>query len=123
MLIRRGQAPRSGEWSLPGGRIEPGESEPEAALRELTEETGVTATLGRKIATIDAEFEGVRYRLHDYVALWDSGAPKGADDALDARFVAIDTIEELGMWTKTVEVIHDAYSAIEPRAAKQGTLA
>jgi len=123
LLIRRGQAPRQGEWSLPGGRIEPGESEPDAALRELAEETGVTATLGPKIATIDAEFEGARYRLHDYVALWDSGTPKGADDALDARFVAIDTVDELGMWAKTVDVIQNAYSAIEPRAKKQGTLA
>ena len=87
LLIRRGKAPRAGEWSLPGGRIEPGESEREAALRELAEETGVCAELGPKVATIDADFEGVSYRLHDYVAHWVSGEPAGADDALEAAFV------------------------------------
>jgi len=43
LLIQRGTAPRKGEWSIPGGRIEEGESEAQAALRELYEETGVRA--------------------------------------------------------------------------------
>ena len=41
LLIRRGTPPRQGQWSLPGGRIEPGEAVRNAALRELREETGV----------------------------------------------------------------------------------
>ena len=45
LLIRRGRPPRQSEWSLPGGRIEPGERAVDAALRELLEETGVTAEI------------------------------------------------------------------------------
>jgi 8-oxo-dGTP diphosphatase len=123
LLIRRANPPRAGEWSLPGGRIEPGESEADAALRELTEETGVTARLGAKIAVIDADFEGFSYRLHDYAAVWISGEPCAADDALDARFVSVADIGALGMWDKTNAVIRDAYSAIRSRPVKKGRLA
>lgn len=122
LLIRRANPPRAGEWSLPGGRIEKGETEQAAALRELSEETGVTATLSEKIAVIDADFEGFSYRLHDYAAIWECGEPKGADDALDARFVPIEDVDTLGMWSKTNDVIHDAYSAIRTRAGKKGSL-
>lgn len=123
MLIRRANPPRAGEWSLPGGRIEPGESEADAALRELMEETGVTATLGEKVAVIEADFEGFCYRLHDYAAVWTSGDPCGVDDALEARFIPVADIGALGMWSKTNTVIRDAYSAIESRPVKKGGLA
>jgi 8-oxo-dGTP diphosphatase len=108
LLIQRGKAPRAGEWSLPGGRIEPGETEAEACLRELFEETGVRATLGPKVATIDADFEGFCYRLHDYAATWTSGDVIAGDDAADARFIPIADIAALKMWPKTEAVIRDA---------------
>lgn len=123
LLIRRANPPRAGEWSLPGGRIEPGETERQAALRELSEETGVSATLGDKVAVIDADFEGFSYRLHDYAAQWTSGQPKGADDALDARFVPVADIGRLGMWLKTNAVIRDAYAAINSRPVNKAPLA
>ncbi|MGJ8559009.1 MAG: NUDIX hydrolase [Litorimonas sp.] len=123
LLIRRANPPRAGEWSLPGGRIEVGESERDAALRELTEETGVSATLGDKVAVIDANFEGFSYRLHDYAAVWISGEPCAADDALEAKFVPVADIGALGMWPKTNSVIRDAYSAIRSRPVKKGPLA
>ena len=113
LLIKRGTAPRKGEWSIPGGRIEAGESEEAAALRELIEETHVTANLGVKVATIDAQFEGYNYRLHDYVAVWISGEPKGGDDAAHAVFIAPDDLEELEMWPKTREVIEIARRALK----------
>lgn len=109
LLIRRGQAPRAGDWSIPGGRIEPGESEPHAAIRELMEETGVRAKLGDKFVTIKAHFEGKNYNLHDYPALWVSGEPCPGDDALQARFFPIEDISHLKMWPKTEEVVRGAY--------------
>ena len=109
LMIQRGQAPRKGDWSIPGGRIEAGESEQVAALRELMEETGVTADLGAKIATIPAVFEGYHYMLHDYIATWKAGEPRAGDDAADCAFVPIDAVSDMELWAKTREVILDGY--------------
>lgn len=113
LLIQRGTAPRKGEWSIPGGRIEDGESYEKAALRELDEETSVKATLGPKIATIPALFEGFNYTLHDYVAEWVSGHPVAGDDAAKACFVPIEEIAALNMWPKTEDVIRLGYSILK----------
>ena len=110
LLIQRGTAPRKGEWSIPGGRIEAGETEAVAAIRELTEETSVTADLLTKITALDADFEGYHYRLHDYLARWTSGTPKAGDDADEARFVPISEIDALGMWPETVRVIREGHA-------------
>ena len=118
LLIQRGTAPRKGEWSIPGGRIEAGESERAAALRELAEETGVTAQLGDKVAEIEAEFEGYRYRLHDYAAIWSAGEPCFGDDAADARFVPPHELDALGMWPKTREVIETARASLPAQSCK-----
>ena len=115
LMIQRGQAPRKGEWSIPGGRIEAGESEQDAALRELMEETSVTADLGEKIATIPAVFEGYHYMLHDYIATWTGGTPRAGDDAADCAFVPIETVPEMALWTKTRDVILDGYKLWQTR--------
>jgi len=56
LLIKRGKPPRMGQWSIPGGRIEKGESELQAAARELFEETSIRANKFQKIETIDTDF-------------------------------------------------------------------
>jgi len=109
LLIQRGTAPRKGEWSIPGGRIEAGETEAVACLRELSEETSVEAQLLTKITALDADFEGFHYRLHDYLARWTSGEPKAGDDADKARFVPISEIASLGMWPETERVIREGH--------------
>ena len=107
LLIRRGTPPRQGEWSLPGGRIEPGERAVDAALRELREETGVEAEITGLIDVVDGLFPeaGRHYVLIDYAARWVSGEPVAGDDALEARFVALDEIESLIEWSETRRII------------------
>ena len=112
LLIKRGTPPRKGEWSIPGGRIEANETQRDAALRELFEETGIMAALESKVATIDAQFENYNYRLHDYAARWISGEPQFGDDAVDARFVSPKDLDDLGMWPKTREVIETARQSL-----------
>ena len=107
LLIRRGTPPRQGEWSLPGGRIEPGERAVDAALRELREETGVEAEITGLIDVVDGLFPeaGRHYVLIDYAARWVSGEPVAGDDALEARFVALDEVERLIAWSETRRII------------------
>lgn len=114
LLIRRGTAPRIGEWSLPGGRIEWGEGAAQAALRELQEETGVTAQLIGLIEVVDGVFRSRssgavtrHYVLIDYAARWLSGEPIAGDDAADARFIPLCDIASLGMWDETVRIIRE----------------
>ena len=107
LLIRRGKPPRLGEWSLPGGRIEAGERAVDAALRELAEETGVTARITALIDVVDGIFSevGLHYVLIDYAAEWVSGEPVAGDDALEARFVPLDQVDELIEWSETRRII------------------
>ena len=113
LLIRRGTPPRQGEWSLPGGRIEPGERAMDAALRELREETGVEAEITGLIAVVDGLFPeaGRHYVLIDYAARWLSGKPVAGDDAAEARFVALDEVETLVNWAETRRIIRMAADA------------
>ena len=113
LLVRRGRPPRQGEWSLPGGRIESGERAVDAALRELREETGVEAEITGLIDVVDGLFPeaGRHYVLIDYAARWLSGEPVAGDDAVEARFVALDAVEALIGWPETRRVIRMAAAA------------
>lgn len=113
LLIRRGTPPKQGEWSLPGGRIEAGERAMDAALRELREETGVEAEITGLLDVVDGVFPeaGRHYVLIDYAARWLSGEPVAGDDAMEARFVALDQVEALVGWDETRRVIRLATAA------------
>ena len=108
LLIRRGRPPREGEWSLPGGRVEPGERLYAAALRELHEEAGVSARILRLVDVVDGLFPGFHYVLIDYVAVWTSGEPTPGDDAAEARFLPIDAALTLVTWDETRRIIAEA---------------
>ena len=107
LLVRRGTAPRLGEWSLPGGRIEYGERAVEAAARELLEETGVSAELHGVLDVVDGLFPeiGRHYVLIDYLATWTSGEPRAGDDAAEARFWPVEEAVALAPWDETARVI------------------
>jgi 8-oxo-dGTP diphosphatase len=111
LLIRRGTAPRLGQWSIPGGRIEPGEPASIAAMRELREETGVEAGLLGLVDVVDWIDEERHYVLIDYAARWIAREPVAGDDAAEARFVPVAALQDLGLWDETLKVILQAYLA------------
>lgn len=116
LLIKRGTPPRLGQWSVPGGRLEWGETLQVAALRELKEETGVDAELLGLIDVIDGVFPARpggeitrHYVLIDYAARWMGGEPVAGDDAAEARFVSRDEAMALVEWEETRRVIAEAF--------------
>ena len=116
LLIKRGTAPRLGQWSLPGGRIEWGETSADAALRELVEETGVVAELAGLIDVVDGIMTSREtgeitrhYVLVDYAARWLSGEPTAGDDAADARFFSLEEALAIIEWDVTRKVIQEAF--------------
>ncbi len=110
LLIRRARPPRLGEWSIPGGKQEWGETLQETAHREVREETGVTIAGLRLIDVVDSIFRenGVIARhlsLIDYRADWVSGEPVAGDDAGEARWVPVADIGSYGLWSETIRII------------------
>jgi 8-oxo-dGTP diphosphatase len=96
LMILRGHEPAKGLWSIPGGRIEPGESDEQAVVREVREETGLEVTSGRLLGA--AEIPGLAGSvvvIRDYEAFV-APIPPGAetatatagDDADDVRWVS-----------------------------------
>lgn len=103
LIVRRAHEPRKGEWSLPGGVLDLGESLADAARREVREETGLEVKLGPIIETFDRvhrDSEG-RIRYHfvivDFVCWSDDGDPVAGSDAEAVAWVKADEIDQYGV--------------------------
>jgi ADP-ribose pyrophosphatase YjhB (NUDIX family) len=83
LLVQRANEPGRGLWSVPGGRVEPGEDDATALAREMREETGLQVTPGELVGRV------VRgpFAIADYRCTVVAGPLRAGDDALDARFV------------------------------------
>jgi 8-oxo-dGTP diphosphatase len=93
LLVERGNPPHKGRWSLPGGRVEGGETIAVAAARELAEETGLEAAVGEIAGVVERIGEGFHYLIVDlWAELPDDAVPVAAGDAADARLVGLDQL-------------------------------
>jgi 8-oxo-dGTP diphosphatase len=114
LLVERGQAPRRGHWSIPGGGQELGETLQEAACREVKEETGVYIEVLGLIDVVDSirhNDDGriqFHYSLVDYAAIWKSGDLQAGDDAADCRWVDPDEAKKILRWEQTLRIIEES---------------
>jgi len=108
LMIKRGHEPGAGLWSIPGGRIEPGETDAEAVAREMTEETGLTVQVGRLIGRVRRPgLNGAVIDIRDYAATVTGGTLRAGDDAADARWVAPGELATLEITDGLIDALTD----------------
>jgi 8-oxo-dGTP diphosphatase len=96
LLIKRGHEPGKGLWSVPGGRIEPGETDEQAIVREVWEETGLEVSCGPLLGAIERPgMGGTILQISDYHAVVTGGELAAGDDAADARWLTLEEASEL----------------------------
>jgi 8-oxo-dGTP diphosphatase len=89
LLIKRGHEPDAGLWSLPGGRVEPGETDEQAVVREIHQETGLSVRCDRLVGSVQrAGLGGAVVDIRDYAVTITGGELAAGDDAADARWVS-----------------------------------
>ena len=114
VLVKRGHPPLAGEWSIPGGVLEVGETVREGAVREALEETGLTVAPGELLGVFDRVVRDDEKRIRYHYVLIDfrctriSGDLKAAGDAADARWFKWEEVQRLPMAEDTAEVIRNA---------------
>jgi 8-oxo-dGTP diphosphatase len=109
LLVRRGQPPNQGKWTVPGGKVERGERLVDAVVREVREETGVEITCGPMIAVVERLDDAWHYVILDYLARPEPGEVRAATDVVDARWVPRADLGELDTTDGLLEVIDSAF--------------
>ncbi|MGW3999431.1 NUDIX hydrolase [Amycolatopsis sp. NPDC004772] len=102
LLIRRVNDPGSGQWSLPGGRVEPGETDKEAVVRELSEETGLDVIPGTLVGSVRRG----RYEIYDYACEVEGGNLTAGDDASEVRWSDAADLADLEAAGELVELLY-----------------
>jgi ADP-ribose pyrophosphatase YjhB (NUDIX family) len=113
LLIRLAHPPRQGEWSIPGGRQEAGETVHQAVLREIREEAGIEIEIIDIAAVVDLiERDGDRishhYTVIDMLAEWSSGMARAGDDAAEVGWFREGDLAGLELPEMQLRVIADA---------------
>ena len=111
LLIRRGHAPRKGEWGLPGGMQHLGETIMETAVREVREETGLDIVPLGIVTALDAITRDASHKIEYHYTIIEvfaestEGEATPRDDAEDARWVTLEEIETLCAWPEIARVV------------------
>ena len=108
LLVRRGREPAVGEWSVPGGRVEPGETLMEAVVREREEETGLRGVCGPLVGWVERIGDDWHFVILDFEATVAGDAePLAGDDALEARWWPVGEVAKLDLVDGLAEFLHD----------------
>lgn len=113
LLVRRARPPRLGEWSIPGGAQQLGETAEAAARRELLEESGIVVgplVLAVVVDALNHDAEGrarFHYTIIDFAGHWVSGEPVAGDDVSDARWFSPAEVAALPLWPEAIRAIEE----------------
>jgi len=123
LLIRRGSEPLRGEWSIPGGTLEVGETLAEGVARELREETGIEVRVLGQIEVFERIFseksggktkKEKRPRYHfvivDYLCERVSGEPRAGSDVTDVAYAREEELEKFHLTETALRVIRKAFA-------------
>jgi 8-oxo-dGTP diphosphatase len=124
LLIRRGSAPLKGEWSIPGGTLELGETSREGVRRELGEETGLSVRVGELIEVFEriVPDEDGRLKYHfvilDYLCEVEGGTAQAASDVTELAWAREDELAEYSLTPIATRVILRAFRMARERSGR-----
>jgi 8-oxo-dGTP diphosphatase len=108
LLVRRGRGPAQGEWSVPGGKVEVGETLVEAVTRELREETGLEGVCGPLLGWAERIEPEAHYVVLDFaVTLVGDDQATAGDDAAEVAWVELSEVAQLQLVDGLAELLHD----------------
>lgn len=105
VMVKRGREPARGLWSIPGGRLEGGESIADAVTREVREETGLEVEVGGLLGVFEVIGEDHFVILDHLASVAGDQAFRAGDDAGEARWVPLDELEDLDCTPRFVETL------------------
>ncbi|MGC0420613.1 NUDIX hydrolase [Embleya sp. AB8] len=98
LVVQRAKMPGEGQWSLPGGRVEAGETDAVALAREMLEETGLEVTVGPLVGSVHRPAPGGgTFEIRDYACTPHGGTLRAGDDADAVRWVAAGELGRLDL--------------------------
>lgn len=112
LLIRRNQAPAQGLWSIPGGKLEPGETLTEACRREIEEETGLNIRILSLVALVERRIENFHYVIADFLVELIDGecqAPIANSDVSEACWIALDRLGQYELVPGLRDIIENTH--------------
>jgi 8-oxo-dGTP diphosphatase len=108
LLVRRGRGVGAGHWSIPGGRVEAGETVGEAVVRELREETGLEGLCGALLGWVERIDADHHFVILDFIVdVLDPGPLVAGDDAAEAGWFPLHEVAELDLVDGLAEFLHE----------------
>jgi 8-oxo-dGTP diphosphatase len=108
LLVRRGRGPAAGEWSVPGGRVEPGETLHAAVVREVLEETGLEVVVDRFLGWVERITDSYHFVILDFaVTPLVDATPVAGDDAAEVAWVPFADLSDLRLVDGLYDFLRD----------------